>query len=283
MTRACQAIQMLDILKTNDIVSKDELAFRLNTSKRNITELRKEIEKAGYEIEVKLSQPAGYRLIKDSKASVKENSEYIKIVHDYVCQMPIFPKQKECLQSLEKYIQQKTYKSLIDVNQTTYRKPKTIKKYMDMLYDAIVKGQKVNICFLNDEGIEETICFMPYHFIVEKDIWYCLGKAHQHSDIVIRKILIANIMKMESIPEFFNASEILKQERTPNLYYHLNLTLKDRWDLFNIQMGISYHTKRLNEHEFHCSFNLLDYNDAKQVIESLKKDLVSYSIEEWNI
>lgn len=40
MSRTTLILQMLEILKSNDIVSKTELAHRLNTNKRNIIEFK---------------------------------------------------------------------------------------------------------------------------------------------------------------------------------------------------------------------------------------------------
>lgn len=66
MGKASNCIKMLMILKASNIVSKDELASRLETNKRNIVEYRKELEEAGYVIEYFPGKDGGYKLDKRS-------------------------------------------------------------------------------------------------------------------------------------------------------------------------------------------------------------------------
>ena len=70
MSRTVLCLKMLELLKTNEIISKSELAKRLKTKKRNIVELRKELEEYGYKINIILGKQGGYHLVKESSSKI---------------------------------------------------------------------------------------------------------------------------------------------------------------------------------------------------------------------
>ena len=280
MSRAAMAIKMLDILKANSIVTKEELALRLHTNKRYITELRKEIELAGYKINVKLSDPAGYSLVKEKSVN-DENKEYIKLVHDYIKCHNFFPKQEECLTSLESLMDVSNDDfNEIQLNQTNYRRKKFLKKNLNVLYECIRNNSKVNIQYLNDSGILIDVCYMPYNFLVEKDIWYCLGKAEIKSKIVDKKILIANIKKIDIKDDKFKKVSNIKKDFEPSVYYRVEIIIKNRWDLSNIQFGNSHILEKISDSEFKITFNSFDKEEVNRIIEGLNFYIVSYKVEE---
>lgn len=281
MSRASKAIEMLDILKKNDIVSKDELAFRLNTNKRYITELRKEIEAAGYKITVKLTEPSGYCLQKEV-SDVKKTDDNLLFVHNFISNLNYFPQKNDCLESLEKYVETGNYEQVphIELNQTMYRKKRSIQKNMDILYEGIKQSRKLDVQFLNNFGKYEVICFMPYSFYLEKDIWYCLGKTENHSKIETVKLLIANIKNIKFTDLKFKKSEVMKKEKEPAVYYHAELVVRDRWDLFYVKFGISNQFKILNDRDFEIIFNTFFKDELNKIINDLGPNIVSYKVSE---
>lgn len=63
MNRTALCIKMLQILNAKDLVLKSELAQMLETNVRNISEFKKELEIAGYQIETVSGRYGGYRLV----------------------------------------------------------------------------------------------------------------------------------------------------------------------------------------------------------------------------
>lgn len=64
MSRTLNCIKMLLLLQSRGAMNKEELAEALSCNGRNIREYRKELEEAGYEIEIIYGKEGGYRLKK---------------------------------------------------------------------------------------------------------------------------------------------------------------------------------------------------------------------------
>lgn len=138
MSRTVLCLQMLDLLKTNEIISKSELAKRLKTKKRNIVELRKELEQYGYRINIILGKQGGYQLIKDGTNKSNEKS-ILAFLHEYIRKTEVFPHKNECLTILEKYIsdEDNILHPSIEIQTFSYLNNKNINKHISILYDAI--------------------------------------------------------------------------------------------------------------------------------------------------
>ncbi|OCN05195.1 hypothetical protein A4S06_02090 [Erysipelotrichaceae bacterium MTC7] len=83
MNRSALVIKMLNYLKANDVVSREEIANYLETNKRNISEFKKELEVAGYVIESITGKDGGYRLDESTLVpTINLNDREIASLHD---------------------------------------------------------------------------------------------------------------------------------------------------------------------------------------------------------
>lgn len=107
MSRTTLAIQMLNILSTNSIISRKELARRLEVKTRYISLLKDELIIAGYNIETIYGKNGGYRLntnniipiiAKDTYKDLSYLLDYIK-QKDILVYKEIFQKSVECILS----------------------------------------------------------------------------------------------------------------------------------------------------------------------------------------
>ena len=79
MNRSAQCIKMLQILNARKRVSVAELADLLETKKRNIIELKKELEASGYVINFYTGKYGGYELDKTANIPAIKFTESEKI------------------------------------------------------------------------------------------------------------------------------------------------------------------------------------------------------------
>lgn len=83
MTRSALVIKMLQYLRANDLVKREDLAKYLETNIRNVAEFKKELEIAGYVIETVRGHYGGYRLIRDNlMPSLTLNDKETKALND---------------------------------------------------------------------------------------------------------------------------------------------------------------------------------------------------------
>lgn len=93
MNRTALCIKMLNLLNSNELISRQDLADMLETNIRNIVEFKNELETAGYIIETVHGRYGGYRLHKERLfpniaatseeiTSVNEALKYLK-VHNF--------------------------------------------------------------------------------------------------------------------------------------------------------------------------------------------------------
>ena len=274
MSRTVLCLKMLELLKTNEIISKSELAKRLKTKKRNIVELRKELEEYGYKINIILGKQGGYHLVKESSSKNNEKS-ILAFLHDYIRKTELFPKKDECLMLLEKYIDDNNsiIHPITEFHTISYLNTAKINKYLSALFDAINESNKVKLTYLSNDGHIKSITFLPYNFCIEKGQWYCIGKQNIQNNIITEKILIPNIIKMEIKNDCFKKTienfKTLESEQSPIVYYYLDMTIKDRWDLYFWKFGVNQKNTKINEHLFNVKciiFEQCKINELKQLL-----------------
>lgn len=282
MSRTVLSIKMLNILKKNKIISKSELAKRLNTNKRNIIELRKELEKSGYEIKIILGKDGGYQLIQNNIVNFdNENLDIFSFLHEYIKKTNIFPKKEECLTTLESYLSNNTCPS-IEVTSDAYLHTKKINKNLSILYDSIISNKKVYINYLNSSGKEEVFYFLPYNFIIDNEKWYCSGFKEKDSSISATRLFLPNINKIIQSDQTFTRTipnhKTLEIKQNKYSYHYLYLEIQNRWDLFNYKFGLNQKTKKINDHIFSVNAIITDNSSIDNYKTMLGKDLLFISI-----
>lgn len=195
---------MLQILNANDIVSAQELAFRLETNRRNIFEFKKELETAGYYIETVKGRYGGYRL----KGKV---------------QLAIIPlDEKEELAFNEAYAYLKNHRDFLMINEYTkaYEKIKASLSFSTMKSEVYFHAlnSKVDPLILDMIAICEqakkncqTISFeyrslranqfhevkiCPYEILNIQGDYYVLGYNHQKHDFRFYKFSSVRMKNM---------------------------------------------------------------------------------------
>lgn len=106
MGRTSRCIEMLQMLNTGRIIKISEFAEKFETNPRNIIEYRKELEEAGYTIEIITGKYGGYKLEKTNLIPtiklLPEQKVVLKEAFDYVLSKKDFIKKDEFIHAFSK-------------------------------------------------------------------------------------------------------------------------------------------------------------------------------------
>ncbi len=218
------AIKMLNILASRDIVSKEELADSLETNIRNIVEYKKELEYAGYDIEVIRGIGGGYRLNKESiipnpklkeeeKSVLSKASQYLNNRYDFL-------DKKEFNIALGKVLNSVYTSSDDEFPMIIDRFPLAMKnEEIKERYDSILRSQKskhkVKIKYLSSKNKVSEHIIHPYKLYMYNLAWYVLAFNETINDVGYFKL--NRIESIETLnDEFrvwktFNESDYLDQ------------------------------------------------------------------------
>ena len=138
MNKTMLCIEILHLLSTKNIMSKNELADILEINPRNIIEYIKTLEDCGYEIESVRGIYGGYRLKKDSVLPVPKLSpkeiEVIKSSCSFLVHQSDFLEYKEYIKAISKIlsISMETYNTdikIVDRYPLAMDKAELLKRY----------------------------------------------------------------------------------------------------------------------------------------------------------
>lgn len=220
MNRTALAIQMLQLLKTHGQMKKDEIANHLEINVRNVIELKKELETAGYYIESYNGKNGGYRLLDDHLLPISaltiDELKALKDAYHYLSSTSVYLKDNHFKQAFSKIIaNHMSVESAIDPLIVQPRLSMDIDELYDhyhKIVNAIATQKRLRITYRpqNKDLVMWTI--HPYQLFQYKGMWYLLG-FRQKDDISEEKIItlkLNRIAKLEtlnvkySLPSDFN-------------------------------------------------------------------------------
>ena len=194
MNRTALCIQMLNLLKSRGLMSREALAAELQTNIRNISEFRKELEMAGYYIESISGKYGGYQLMENTLLVVPR----LDTVEEQALQEAAL-----YLKSHPDFRYQKTFQAALDkINAGTYQSRLTPDVYLreqGMLSEEM--QELLGLCeqaiqthyeiILNYKSMRykrfETVRMHPYEILHYQHAYYCLGYSLKAKDYRIYK------------------------------------------------------------------------------------------------
>lgn len=252
MSKTTNCIKMLELLYGKEVVSKQELAEVLQTNSRNIVEYKRELEKAGYIINVTRGIYGGYKLVRDKDFHSRNLNESDRAVlreaNVFLSQNREFIHSKELMSAVGKVLSDATLHDEIKDKISIERFPLLMSKEeialrYTILEEAIDSHNKVLITYNNLNGdSNKKYIFHPYEFFIYDDAWYTLGyvefkykdKTTISKDPIYLKLnRIVELEKMNEKFSPFNNFDKLKYIDKNGMSrigekYHLKLLLKDQ-------------------------------------------------------
>lgn len=220
MNRTALAIQMLQLLKTHGQMKKDEIATHLEINVRNVIELKKELETAGYYIESYNGKNGGYRLLDDHLLPIStltiDELKALKDAYHYLSSASVYQKDHHFKQAFSKIIaNHMSVESAIDPLIVQPRLSMDIDEFYSH-YQTIVNAIRAQLRLMityrpqNKDLVMWTI--HPYQLFQYKGMWYLLGfrQKDDKSEEKIITLKLNRIAKLEtlnvkySLPSDFN-------------------------------------------------------------------------------
>ncbi len=252
MSKTCSCIKMLEILYGKEVISKNELAELLQTNVRNIVEYKRELENAGYTINVVKGVYGGYKLVRDKDFHARNLNETDKNVlreaNLILSRNKEFMHAPELMTAVGKVLSDASLHEEVKDKITIERFPllmardELIKRY-NLLENAIKDNKKVVITYNNLQGDSNKVYrFDPYELFIYDDAWYVLGYveyikkdgniriADEPIYLKLNRIVNVEILKDIYIPNpYFDKGKYIDKNGMSKLgeEYHLKLLLKD--------------------------------------------------------
>lgn len=182
MNRTALCLEMLKLLKSRGMMSRQELADCLQTNVRNLSEFKKELEIAGYMIESTTGKYGGYRLIEDNtlilpslskeeQLSLKEATSYLKAHADFAYGSTFQTAMDKILAST---IQQEFLSGIyLETNSSI---SKRMYQYLDFCREAISKRIALELEYKSLQASElKKVILFPYELVYYQNAYYVIG------------------------------------------------------------------------------------------------------------
>lgn len=194
MNRTALCLQMLQLLKTHQLISRVELANELQTNIRNISEFKKELETAGYFIESVSGKFGGYRLVGKSllkvpsfnekeKVSIQEACRYISSHHDFLYQKDF----QQAMNKLNTGMQDDMKESSVYLENGSQISPK-LKEWIDVCEQGKQQEYCVSLTYRSINAPQPSqITIHPYEILYYKGSYYCVAYSLKAKDFRIFK------------------------------------------------------------------------------------------------
>ena len=238
MSKTSNCIKMLRILKTHGRINKSELANLLDTNPRNISEYVKELESAGYLVDVYSGKNGGYELRNDAfLPSFRLNEEELNAITqgiEYLRARNDFALKDELNLALSKILSDNKkldYEEISIINRFPLKMPiEEIKKRLLTLQESIKTKCKVKIVYSSLENKSKTHILFPLKIFMFNNAWFVLALDDELNKILYFKLnRIEKINLLESkfrIPLYYKESDYLDEFGMKNNGNWYSLELK---------------------------------------------------------
>lgn len=237
--KVAQAIKMINYLASVKKATREELANVLETNVRNITEYRKELINAGYDIGYQNGVGGGYyldgdnilpnpRLKESEKKALLEASSYLNARYDFL-------NKEEFNLALGKVLNRCYVNKDIDSPMIIDRFPLVMKedeiKYRyNIISDALASKRKIKISYMSSKNRVSEHILHPYKIYMYNLAWFVLAFNETIHDVGYFKL--NRIEKIEllndkyTISKTFNESNYLDQYGMKNNGEYISVSIK---------------------------------------------------------
>ena len=254
MNRSALCIQMLHILYGRiKPISKEELAFLLETNPRNIVEFKKELEIAGYVIESTSGKYGGYLLKEDSvfpslaltskeKKSLNEALDYLKAQNNFI----YYDTFESVINKVKaKHINAQAKSEAIYINDTKSTLNELENKMLSYIIQAKDRCHMLQFEYRSNYGDQFLIRHVqPYEIIVSSEGIYLLAydlTAKKEHNYKYFKVIAERMKDVIQLPQTFQKDTTFKMQD----HIGKNTLMKD---VFEVELEISgIHARLVNE------------------------------------
>lgn len=183
MSRSAHCIRMLQLLNSRGFMTRDEIAWELKTNVRNIAEYRKELEKAGYQIESLSGKYGGYTLVGDALlpavAFQEREKQSLHEVQKYLQAHPELHWGHDVCGAIDKMLSCTPLTiphTDVYVNQPQSLISALMQSYIERMKEAIQACRCVELSYrsLQDHRVK-TFVIHPYEMLHYQGAYYCIA------------------------------------------------------------------------------------------------------------
>lgn len=258
---------MLQLLFARGVLRRDELAELLQCKQRNISEYRKELEEAGFEIESTSGKYGGYRLKHDTLFPIQglrnEELKALKEASKYVKSHADFLSINDFLRALDK-IFISTSMQVFDKGIYMYNQiplSSEVRSYIRLCEEARDQQRVISLEYKRLNANEYTaLRIHPYEILHDQGSYYCLAyslKAKDYrnfkfSDERMRNVTICDQYFLRDLKfqlnNYIGTSSLMKGQ-----HYDLKMMLDGSAALFFREkpQGVVKHMEWVNDKELH--------------------------------
>ena len=237
--KVAQAIKMINYLASVKKATREELANVLETNVRNITEYRKELINAGYDIGYQNGVGGGYyldgdnilpnpRLKESEKKALLEASSYLNARYDFLNKEGFNLALGKVLNSC--YVNKDIDSPMIIDRFPLVMKEDEIKYRYNIISDALASKRKIKISYMSSKNRVSEHILHPYKIYMYNLAWFVLAFNETIHDVGYFKL--NRIEKIEllndkyTISKTFNESNYLDQYGMKNNGEYISVSIK---------------------------------------------------------
>lgn len=237
--KVAQAIKMINYLGSVKKATREELANVLETNVRNITEYRKELINAGYDIGYQNGVGGGYyldgdnilpnpRLKESEKKALLEASSYLNARYDFLNKEEFNLALGKVLNSC--YVNKDIDSPMIIDRFPLVMKEDEIKYRYNIISDALASKRKIKISYMSSKNRVSEHILHPYKIYMYNLAWFVLAFNETIHDVGYFKL--NRIEKIEllndkyTISKTFNESNYLDQYGMKNNGEYISVSIK---------------------------------------------------------
>lgn len=239
--KVAQAIKMINYLASVKKATREELANVLETNVRNITEYRKELINAGYDIGYQNGVGGGYyldgdnilpnpRLKESEKKALLEASSYLNARYDFLNKEEFDLALGKVLNSC--YVNKDIDSPMIIDRFPLVMKEDEIKYRYNIISEALASKRKIKISYMSSKNRVSEHILHPYKIYMYNLAWFVLAFNETIHDVGYFKL--NRIEKIEllndkyTISKTFNESNYLDQYGMKNNGEYISVSIKLR-------------------------------------------------------
>ncbi len=237
--KVAQVIKMINYLASVKKATREELANVLETNVRNITEYRKELINAGYDIGYQNGVGGGYyldgdnilpnpRLKESEKKALLEASSYLNARYDFLNKEEFNLALGKVLNSC--YVNKDIDSPMIIDRFPLVMKEDEIKYRYNIISDALTSKRKIKISYMSSKNRVSEHILHPYKIYMYNLAWFVLAFNETIHDVGyfklnrIEKIDLLN--DKYTISKTFNESNYLDQYGMKNNGEYISVSIK---------------------------------------------------------
>lgn len=278
MSRLSSAITMLEVLSTNQVVSRESLAELLEISPRAVQRLKDDLEIAGFDIGTKRGNGGGYYLVSNLDivpSSFNDNEiTVLKNALSFLSNQDLTPLHDDTYKLLAKLSNLIDGTKLPAIHQYQSIKlnvdPIKYQRHIRILEDAIHERREIVIKYNKNHREQNEYVFWPYNLIVVNRFWYLVGL-----EASTERFLSLKINRMEEITplsrQFVFDRKIERKSAVSNFGYkikptYLKCIITNRDYISELIWGEEQMIEWIDDHSFEFSVIFPNENAAKDFI-----------------